>query len=361
MSSGRILFVCMHRPNRSPGQRYRFEQYLPDLRAAGFECEMSYLIDEETDSFFYQKGHVLKKALVLWKSFLKRKKELQRVDQFDAVFIFREALMTGSIFFERALHKKGIPTVFDFDDSIWLPNVSEGNKLFQFIKKPEKTAQLIAWANVVFAGSPYLKDYASQFNNNVELIPTTIDLDFYNKKKVWSEKPICIGWTGSITTIAHFRIIEDVLLKLKNEFGQKITFKVIGDGSYSNEVLQIQGEPWNAQTEVEELLSIDIGIMPLPEDEWSRGKCACKGLQFMALGIPVVMSNVGVNKEVIRQGENGFVASSHEMFYEQIKTLILDSNLRKQLGDEGRKTVVERYSRQAWREKYVELFKQLVR
>jgi glycosyltransferase involved in cell wall biosynthesis len=195
----------------------------------------------------------------------------------------------------------------------------------------------------------------------VTVIPTTIDTDYHLRKTAYADNErICIGWTGSLTTIKHFKLAEDILLKLKDKYGDKIYFKVIGEGNYYNEKLGIRGVRWNRFTEIDELEKIDIGIMPLENDEWSKGKCGFKGLQYMALEIPAVLANVGVNNEIIVHGENGFIANSDEEWVELLSRLIESYELRRKLGLAGRKTIEERFSVKSQEEKYLEVFEKVL-
>jgi glycosyltransferase involved in cell wall biosynthesis len=173
------------------------------------------------------------------------------------------------------------------------------------------------------------------------------------------DKRICIGWSGSITTIKHFEFALPFLRELKKKYGTGISIKVIGDGTYVNEELGIRGLPWRKDDEIKELSSFDIGIMPLPDDEWAKGKCGLKGLQYMALGIPTIMSPVGVNTEIIQDGENGMLATAVEEWIAKIERLINDPDLRHKMGRKARQTVEEKYSVNAWKDRYLELFKDL--
>ena len=193
------------------------------------------------------------------------------------------------------------------------------------------------------------------------MIPTTIDTDYHKKSFLKKESRICIGWTGSHTTIKHFEYALSFLKKLKDKYDDKIFFKVIGDETYHNAELGINGIAWNKENEIKELSSFDIGIMPLPDDEWAKGKCGLKGLQYMALEIPCVMSPVGVNCEIISDGINGFLAGKEEEWVEKISLLIDNPELRKKIGAEARKTVEEKYSVNSQKEKYLCLMKELLK
>src|SRR5574338_50263 len=150
-----ILFVCLHRPDRSPSQRFRFEQYLSYLKEKGFDCQYSFLLNENDDKAFYARGRYFRKGIILFKSVFKRWQEVQKASNFDIVFVQRECFMLGTSFFEKKFSKKA-KLVFDFDDSIWLQNVSNANKAFGFLKNANKTKEIIKAAHLVFAGNEYL-------------------------------------------------------------------------------------------------------------------------------------------------------------------------------------------------------------
>jgi glycosyltransferase involved in cell wall biosynthesis len=355
----KVLFIASHRKDRAPGQRFRFEQYFDILEKNGFECHLSYLLNEEDDNFFYKPGHYLKKAAILFRNYKTRANDLRHIQEYDLIFLFREALMTGSLFFEKKLAASGKKIIYDFDDAIWMNDTSKANQLFAWMKYPEKIGQSMKLSTAVFAGNSYLADYARQFNPNVIIVPTTIDTSEY--KRIESEKKdhITIGWSGSLTTIKHFEFALPFLKKIKNRYGDKVRIKVIGDPNYTNKELDIEGVAWSRSSEVRELSSFDIGIMPLPDDPWAKGKCGLKGLQYMALGIATLMSPVGVNTEIIQDGINGFLPSGEEDWFNAISLLIENEELRKRLGDEARRTVEKRYSKEANAALYLQWFKTL--
>lgn len=356
-----IRFVTLHRPDRSPSQRFRFEQYISFLEDNGFQCEFSFLLNESDDKKFYRPKKYIWKFWFLLKSLFKRFKEVKSNKQPDIVFVQRECFMLGTTYFERQFSKKS-KLVFDFDDSIWLQNVSNANKKLVFLKNAGKTAELIKISDLIFAGNQYLSNYASQFNTNIKIVPTTIDTHEYKRLEVHNSKDrICIGWSGSITTIQHFEIAIPFLKIIKDNFGDKVYFKVIGDENYTNSELNIQGVKWNKETELIDLSEIDIGIMPLPDDEWAKGKCGLKGLQYMALEIATIMSPVGVNTEIIENGVNGFLANSIEEWINVITQLIESKNLRKTIGENGRKTVIDHYSVESTKNLYLEAIKDLIK
>lgn len=357
----RILFIASHRLNRSPSQRFRFEQYFPYLQQQGFSCKLLPILTEADDAVMYAEEKYFQKILVIIKSFLRRTSTLRIAPRYDLIFIQREAYIIGTTLFERRLKHTGAKVIFDFDDAIWLMNVSDVNRRFAWIKRPSKTAEIISMSDAVIAGNNYLAEYARTYNKNVSIIPTTVDTDKFHRPVAHVKNRVCIGWTGSHTTIKHFELAIPFLRELKKKYGDKIYFKVIGDSLYSFPELGIQGIKWNQDTEVEDLLEIDIGLMPLPDDIWSKGKCGLKSLEYMALNIPPVISPVGVNTDIVQDGVNGFLAGSTTEWVNKISALIESPDLRNRIGEAGRKTVVERYSVLSQRDVYLKLFNDLLR
>ncbi|MBK9176648.1 MAG: glycosyltransferase family 4 protein [Flavobacteriales bacterium] len=358
-----ILFIASHRPGRSPSQRYRFEQFVPYWEEHGVTVRYAWIIDEEDDKVFYTNGRLLEKARIFRKSLRMRREHVRMAKDFDLVFVQREALMTGSIRFERALAATGKPLIYDFDDAIWHMDVSEGNRRLRWLKDPAKTPRIIALATHVIAGNEYLAEYARQHSQRVEVIPTVIDTERY--KPVQSESradgKVIIGWTGSLTSTPHLRTAIPMLQELQAELGSRIAFRFISDRPVPVPGLDIEQVLWRADTEPEDLAPIGIGIMPLPDNEWSRGKCGFKGLQYMGMGKAVVLSRVGVNTSIVQEGVNGCLAGTMEEWKQKLRMLVADADLRRRLGAEARRTVEQHYSTVAWRDHYLRLFTDLTR
>jgi glycosyltransferase involved in cell wall biosynthesis len=357
----RVLFIASHRPDRSPSQRFRFEQYFSWLNENGFETELSPIITEKDDQIFYKPGNFFGKLGILLRSWSTRRADKRNFKKYDIVFVQREAMMVGSTYFEKKIKSSGAKFVFDFDDSIWLMDTSAGNKKWEWLKNPEKTSKNVSYADLVFAGNNYLADYARKFNKNVVVIPTTIDTGkfFPDHSKKMDDK-IVIGWSGSITTIKHFEYALNYLSRIKKKYGDKVELKVVGDETYFNSELNIRGIKWSSDDEVKTLNTFDIGIMPLPDDEWAKGKCGLKGLSYMSLEIPTIMSPVGVNTEIIDHGVNGFLASTTEEWVDAIEKLIEQPELRKTIGVKARKTVLEKYSVESQKNNYLRYFREVL-
>ncbi len=282
--------------------------------------------------------------------------------------------MIGSSWFEKQFYKHN-KVIFDFDDSIWLLDTSPENKKFEFLKDPDKTKNNIKHAHQVIAGNAFLADYAKRFNPEVTVIPTTIDTEFHKPVPGFDSPPLTsrasvneltdkkmvIGWSGSISTIKHFEMAVPALKKIQERYPGKTEIHVIGQGSYTHSELDLISKNWSAATEVEHLQAFDIGIMPLPNDEWVKGKCGLKGLSYMACGVATVMSPVGVNTDIIQHQANGLLAATDEEWVEALSYLIENPAIRTKLGSAGRQTVVEKYSVEANKHKYLAVLKSLIK
>ena len=354
MDGVRVLFLVLHRKDRSPGQRYRHEQYLDYLASKGLSCTLSPLLKtKKEDDFFYGKK-VFPKIIVGIKALFRRFISVISARKYDIIYIYRDAFFFGT-FFETWLASKDVKIIYDFDDAIWLKDENPNQGIFNKLKNPAKVATICSLAERVIVGNEYLKKYASNFNRDVQIIPSTIDFKKYKLTRK-STKSICVGWTGSFSTIKHFETILPALESIKKKYGDKVYFRLIGDPNYTYSELQIEGINWNAATESEDLSELDVGLMPLPYNEWTKGKCAMKGLQYMALEIPTIMSPVGVNSDIIQDGVNGFLASTIEEWIEKLSLLIENDALREKVGKAGRKTVEKSFSVAANKEKWLQAF-----
>lgn len=352
----KVLLLVLHRKDRSPGQRYRIEQYIQYLNQEKVETHFSPLLKtEKEDKNFYSNKNYIPKVLIGIKTFIRRVKDVLSIGKYDIVLIFRDAFFFGT-FFEKWIKKKNIKIIYDFDDAIWLMDENPNQGVFNKLKNPEKTATICRLADQVIVGNAYLAKYASHYNQNVTIIPSTIDFSHYVYKEQEQKEKVCIGWTGSFSTVKHFNTIMPALEIIKEKYEEDVYFKLIGVPSFVNKKLGLKGIPWKSETESKDLSELDIGLMPLPDNEWTRGKCAMKGLQYMALEIPTIMSPIGVNADIIKDGENGFLASSTEEWVEKLSLLIENPTLRKKMGKAGRKTVEASYSVEANKDLWLKAF-----
>lgn len=354
--SKRILFLAPYPYEEAPSQRFRFEQYFNFLKEQGYEIEIHSFLNEKTWKSLYNHGSFFAKAMGIIGSFWRRKLLMFKVRKFDYIFIHREASMIGPPIFEwfiaKVLRRKYI---YDYDDAIWLPNYSQQNARFHKLKAYGKVKKIIKWADVVVTGNSFLQEFGNQYNKNVVIIPTTIDLkNSHNQPTNHSHSPVNIGWTGSHTTMSYLDSLIPILQELEKE--HHLTFTIISNEKPDYDLQSLQFIKWKKETEIEDLSSINIGVMPLTDSEWAKGKCGFKALQYMALGIPALVSPVGVNTEVIEDGKNGYLCATSEEWKEKLSLLLNNQQLREQIGKEGYKTVRTKYSVEANRDNYQKLF-----
>jgi glycosyltransferase involved in cell wall biosynthesis len=337
----RILAVVPSLYNTSPGQRFRIEQWAPRLRAHGIDVEFAPFEDAALHDVLHQPGRSVEKAMQIGRALARRVSVVAHARRFDAVYLFREAALLGPAVLERWMGRR-LPVVFDFDDAIFERYRSPTNGYFSWLKFPGKTAATCRLSGHVIVGNPYLADYARQFSRSVTIVPTTIDTDIYRPSPAAARRVTVIGWSGSHSTVRHLRTLDAALRRLARRLAFQL--RVIGAPGYSLDGVDVELRPWRADTEVADFTGVDVGIMPLPDDRWSRGKCGLKALQYMALGIPAVCSPVGVNRDIISHGQNGLLAASTDDWVAELERLLASDALRQRLGAAGRATVEARYS-----------------
>jgi glycosyltransferase involved in cell wall biosynthesis len=207
----------------------------------------------------------------------------------------------------------------------------------------------------VIVPNVFLKEYASRFNKCVYIIPTPIDTGRFKITERSSDK-LTIGWIGSFTTAPYLKTVFNVMRRLSEKYD--FILKIFGAGEIINiPGVRVENYDWNLEKEVEYFQSIDIGIYPLTDTLWARGKAGFKAIQYMAVGIPVVASSIGMNKEIIQDGVSGFLVSSDQEWFDRISRLIEDSALRKKMGFAGREAVEEKYSVKINAPKYIKIIK----
>ncbi|GAB3197949.1 glycosyltransferase involved in cell wall biosynthesis [Pontibacter aydingkolensis] len=351
----KVLFVVPYPIGKAASQRFRVEQFFPVLDAQSIKYKVAPFWDGKTWAILYKNGNTLQKVIGTIKGFAKRKALLLQLHKYDYVFVHREATPVGPPWFEWLAAKVfGKKLIFDFDDAIWLDNTSEENKQVAKYKQHGKTANICAWSYKVSAGNSYLQKYAMQFNSQVEYLPTTIDLAKYNRLKNQDTERLVIGWTGSHSTLSYLKLIEPALRQLEQKYD--FNFVVIADKAPDLNLKSLRFIPWKPETEIEDLLQLNIGLMPLPDTEWAKGKCAFKALQYMALGVPVVVSGVGENQNAVPDGKAGYTCYTNQEWFASLEKLLLNTSLRTQMGEAGRKWISEKYSLRVHQLTFLQLF-----
>lgn len=342
----RVLFLSPY-PNSVASHRVRIEQYLPALRSAGIDPAVDSLLSERV----YRSGGISLAAGLL-RAGARRLLRTLAARRYDAVVVHREALPLPTAAIERVLGTLARRLVFDFDDAIYLPQPYSRRPLARFLGSPAKFDAIVAAADRVFAGNDALAQRAVRSARDVRVIPSVVDTDRLRPSGREPGDRIVIGWIGSPSTAHYLEPIVPALREMSRRPG--VAVRIVG--AELPEGLEGGGEsvPWMLEREVAEVQAFDIGLMPLPDDEWARGKCGYKALQYMACAIPTVVSPVGVATQMVEHGRTGLLARTPEEWTRALELLISDRSRRAELGAAARESVVERYSLRAWAPRFIE-------
>lgn len=358
----RLLFLTPN-PIESASERYRIHQFVPYLEHAGFECKIRPFADRE----LFQAVQTSRMSSQLFHapfSSLRRAVDVYTAPRYDMVVIHREAFPFFCPRVERMVLRRHSRVVFSLDDAIYAGHRDTPNKKYPLIYKLKYgpgVNEVLAKSAHVIAGSRTLAEHARQFNPQVSVIPTVVDTNRYAYRAPSAPvEPVMIGWMGTRSTSPYLFDIAAVLRQLGEVFREKIGFRMYGDPQLQLPVPNCEARPFSLESELDDLRSIDIGIMPLPDNEWTRGKCAFKAIQYMALGIPTVSSPVGMASEIIKHNVNGLLASTSGDWFEALARLIRDADLRRRLAEEGRKTIEAYYSLGVWAPRFADLLDQIL-
>ncbi len=326
---------------RGASSRYRVCQFLPFLTAQGWTCRVAPAVSERFHNVYFHSRSFLWKALFsLWIA-LRRLLQLTMVPFADVVFVQKSLLPPGWPPLEPFVARLAKKLVFDFDDAIFLPPPSgiyratpaSARKMFQ---------TRVARADLVIAGNPFLAQQATGMARRVEVLPTVVDTRRFSLRPDRQNTPLVVGWMGSPSTAFY---VEDLLPVLEEvSRTAAVAWFFTGARNIKTGSLSAVREDWNYETEVARLQSFDIFISPLRDTPWEQGKCGLKALMAMSAGLPVVASDAGVHREIIRHGENGFLARGPEDWKTCLIKLLKDDALRTKMGRAARATVVQSYS-----------------
>jgi glycosyltransferase involved in cell wall biosynthesis len=354
----KVLFLSPYPIDKAPSQRLKYEQYYKHIEKAGFEITTSSFVSEDFWKIIYKPGNIAKKVLFTLNGYKRRIKDLFSLRKYDIIYIHLWVTPLGPPVFEWLVSKLAKKIVYDIDDLIYLKPKSKANPLVSLIKSENKPKYLMSKADHVITCTPYLDQYVRQYSANTTDISSTINTDNYIPKAEYETKaPIVIGWSGSYSTSKYLLLLKDVLLRLKEHVNFRLL--VIGDENFYIEGLDIEAIPWNEKSEVADLKRIDIGLYPLPNEEWVLGKSGLKALQYMALGIPTIATAIGANFRVVEDGVSGYLVKSEEEWFYSLSLLSKDIELRKRIGIRARDRIVQLYSIEANKEKYISVLNSL--
>ena len=339
----RGLFLTPYPAHCAPSQRLKFEQYYASFEAHGIRVVVSPFVTPALWRVLYRRGFWIRKLAFGVAGHLRRLRDVRRASRFDFVYVHLWALPFGPPWFEEHLTRRGVRVIYDIDDLIYLPRASAANLFVRPFRRRDRILRIMRAASHVIVSTGYLGRFTAGHNIHVTTISSTIDTEAYRPRRhSGARDAVTIGWSGSHSTAPFLDVIAPALRELSRRF--TIRLLVVGAAPFAMAGVDVEARPWSLERETADLSEMDIGLYPLPEEEWVLGKSGLKALQYMGVGVPVVASRIGAACEFIRDGDNGFLAGSHEEWIERIARLIVDPALRARIGLAGRATVESGFS-----------------
>lgn len=324
--------------------RYRAYQFFPYLRSRGMVVEARpfyspahYRLLMAGRGEFRQVPHMIGATL-------RRTLHVLRSRRADVVVFQREAVPLGPVILESLARRLGAGTIFDLDDATFVHNPDSTSWLRTRLRNPNRVSKVIASVDAVCAGNEFIGDYARRFNDTVEVIPGAEDMRRFDVEPLrHAPDRFVVGWIGSRSTEAYLNLLKPALTRLAEKI-PNLSFVVIGGGAFACPGVDVVHLPWRLEDEVARVRGFDIGVMPLSDDEWSRGKCGGKGRMYMAAGVVSAVTPIGYNVELIEDGETGVLIHSPEQWFDRIYDLYLHPQKRRAIAQRGRAHVQDQLS-----------------
>ena len=341
----KILVICPFPVGVAAGQRLKYEQYFDGWEKDGFQVTVSSFMDKRLWDIVYQEGYFFSKILGTIRGYLRRYRDIFRVGRYDIIYVFMWVTPLGSSFLERLFRFLSKRLIYDIEDNAVQSDGNSVNPLKKFIKSPSKTTFLIKSADHVITSAPDLNDYCLTLNlkKKCTYISSSINTDRFIPTNNYSNSEIVtVGWTGTFSSKPYLDILSDVFVDLSKRCDFKLL--VIGNFEYELPGVNLEVIQWSSEREVEDLQKIDIGVYPLPFNEWVTGKSGLKAIQYMAFGLPAVATEVGNTPMIITDNVNGLLVNTLDDWSYALEKLIKSPSLRRRLGEEARISVLAKYS-----------------
>lgn len=351
----KVLTLVPSQKGYSPGQRGSIELWETILQSTNVELDYVPFETEKLRRILHQNGSRTVKAFEMIRSYAQRIGLLRRLDEYDAVFIYREAALLGPAFLEKIIARRK-PIIYQLDDPLFMPYKSPSNGYLSYLKFFGKVKEIIRISKVVIVNSTFIRDYAAQFNRNIWEVPSIVDTNqFVYKPFPETLSRVCAGWSGSPTTLKNLKLVEKPLQRISQADVCDIHF--IGGTDVNLKDVRYTAQKWNGETEVEDLRRMQIGLAPLPRTVWNERKFIMKTAQYMALGIVPIGTPIASNQYVIQHGENGFLADKDDEWVEYLTILAKDSKLRNKMSIKAVEDAKANYSLEANAPKVIEAFR----
>ena len=344
-----MLVLCPFPQGVAAGQRLKYEQYFDDWRAAGWEIEVSPFMDMAMWRIVHQRGHLPGKVMGVLRGHLRRIRDLFRIRRHDLVYVFMWVTPFGSTLFERLTRALAPRLIFDVEDNVILaPGAARQevvNPIARLLKGPGKARYLIRRADHVVTSSPFLNHDCLAINEKkaASYITSSVDTDRFLPATPYSNAhKVTVGWTGTFSSKIYLDMLRPVFARLARRVDYRLL--VIGNFDYALPGVDLEVVRWTAEREVEDLQRLDIGVYPLPLDDWVMGKSGLKAIQYMAFGLPTVATEVGTTPRLLRDGENGLLVRTEDEWVDALERLIRNPDLRRRLGESARRDAEAKYS-----------------
>jgi glycosyltransferase involved in cell wall biosynthesis len=352
----KILVICPHPVGYAPGQRLKYEQYFNIFKENGYEVTVSPFMSEAFQKIVYKKNKYLQKTFWTIAGYFRRILDLFRIRSYDLIYVFLWVAPFAPPIFEKITRRLAKRMVYDIDDLVFLNPPSSANPLVKYLRSSKNHIYLMKSADHVITCTPYLDQFVRKYNEKTSDISSTINTDLYQPKRDYDVKDkFVIGWSGSHSTSKYLHLLDDVFRELAKKHSFKLV--VMGDDTFTLDGVEVDARPWKEEYEVEVISRFDVGVYPLPDEEWVLGKSGLKALQYMATGVPTVATAIGTVFRIIKNGENGFLVNSADQWKEALSKLITDQQLREKIGAKAVETVETQFSIHSTKDAYLSILR----
>jgi len=339
----KVLFLTKY-PASGASSRYRVYQYVGQLEELGVKCKAQSFYSEKGYKAVFLGTSQFQKALAVFSAYIRRVAVVLTARKFDMVYMQRELLPFGPLILERWLKWRGMKLVFDYDDALFIGKPSSVSSLATRLRRPDRIKKIFGLVDGVVAGNNYLKEQAARYCRKTYVLEVAEDLARITQRAAHKDtSEVTLGWLGSRSTEKYLHFLTPVFQKFFNKFPDS-RLLVVGGGSYAPDGIPVVHESWSYEREGDLLHQFDIGLMPLPLEEWSLGKCGGKARTYMAAGVPAVCTGIGYNCDLIHHHQTGMLVESDEEWLDALTELASDSSLRQSIADAARSDVETRFN-----------------
>lgn len=354
-----VLFLTRY-PVQGASSRYRVYQYLPFLKRMGVQADVQSLMDDRMYRLSTQPGQTGRKIWATLRATVRRLWALRHWRRYDVIYLQRELLPFGPPIVERWLKRRGAVVMFDYDDALFIHKSSRYTPLASLIRSPDKVRRLFSIVDCTVAGNDWLRDAARAEGGAAETLEVAEDTARIPMHAPHTnDAPVTIGWLGSPSTVKYLHFIAPVLQDIAQRYPET-QFHIMGGGDFQMDGVPWQLSDWSLDAELQALATFDIGLMPLPPEDWAKGKSGGKARTYMAAGVVPVCSAIGYNTELLRHGQTGFLCTTPQDWTRAIEAVLTDPALRQRIAVAARADVETRFDPENTARRMRQLFDQVL-